>query len=84
MGVLWVVGLCLPTTAIHAISHVTFPALYFNIVSYMRLLFQLKGQYSGFPPENLLSPVVGWKGSPPAVKHVFFFVTGAGHRPASD
>ena len=33
---------CLPTTTIHAISHVTFPAFDFSIVSYMRLLFQLK------------------------------------------
>ena len=31
--------------SIHAISHVTFPAFYFSIVSYMRLLFQLQIQY---------------------------------------
>ena len=36
---------CLPATTIHAISHMTFPAFYFSIVSYMRLLFQLQGQY---------------------------------------
>ena len=36
---------CLPATTIHARSHVTFPAFYFSIVSYMRLLFQLQGQY---------------------------------------
>ena len=30
---------------------------------------------TGFPPENMLSPGVGWKGGPPAAKHVF--VTGA-------
>ena len=28
-----------------AISHVTFPAFYLSIVSCMRLLFQLQGQY---------------------------------------
>ena len=39
---------------------------------------------AGFPPENLLSPVVGWKGGPLAAKHVFCFVTGAWHRPAAD
>ena len=37
---------CLPATTIHAISHLTFPAFDFSIVSYMRLLFQLQGQYS--------------------------------------
>ena len=36
---------CLPATTTHAISHVTFPAFDFSIVSYMRLLFQLQGQY---------------------------------------
>ena len=36
---------CLPATTIHAISHVTFPAFDFSIVSYIRLLFQLQGQY---------------------------------------
>ena len=35
----------LPAKTIHAISHVTFPAFDFSIVSYMRLLFQLQGQY---------------------------------------
>ena len=33
---------CLPATTIHEISHVTFLALDFSIVSYMRLLFQLQ------------------------------------------
>ena len=36
---------CNPATTIHAVSHVTFPAFDFSIVSYMRLLFQLQGQY---------------------------------------
>ena len=36
---------CLPATTIHTISHVTFLAFYFSTVSYMRLLFQLQGQY---------------------------------------
>ena len=35
----------LPATTIYAISHVTFPAFDFIIVSYIRLLFQLQGQY---------------------------------------
>ena len=39
------VDCCLPATTIHAISHITFPAFDFTIVSYMRLLFQLQGQY---------------------------------------
>lgn len=33
---------------------------------------QLLEQYSGFPPENMLSLLVGLKGGPPEVKHVFF------------
>ena len=38
---------CLPATAIHTLSHVRFFFLTFDfsIVPYMRLLFQLKGQY---------------------------------------
>ena len=35
------------TTVNHAISHVTFLAFDFSIVSYMRFLFQLQGQYCG-------------------------------------
>ena len=34
-----------PATIIHVISHVTFLAFDFSIASYMRLLFQLQGQY---------------------------------------
>ena len=33
---------CLPAATIHAISHVTFPAFDFSVVSYMRVLFQLQ------------------------------------------
>ena len=36
---------CLLAKTIHAISHMTVPAFDFSIVSYMRLLFQLQGQY---------------------------------------
>ena len=36
---------CPPATTIHLISHGTFPAFYFSIVSYMGLLFQLQGHY---------------------------------------
>ena len=33
---------CLPATTLHAISHVTFPAFDFSIVSYMRFLSNFK------------------------------------------
>ena len=36
---------CLPATTINTRSHVTFTAFGFSFVSYMRLLFQLQGQY---------------------------------------
>ena len=50
----------LPATAIHARSHVTFPAFYFSIVCYMRLLFQLKGQYYDKWQNNKLSVRLFW------------------------
>ena len=36
---------CLLATTIRVISHVTYPTFDFSTVSYMRLLFQLQGQY---------------------------------------
>ena len=36
---------CLPAATINAISHVTFLVFDFSVVVYVRLLFQLQGQY---------------------------------------
>ena len=36
---------CLLATSIDGISHVTFPAFHFSIVSYMRRLYQIHGKY---------------------------------------
>ena len=57
---------CLSATTIHAISHVTFQAFDFSVVSYMRLLFQLQGQYCfSLMSKTCIYIELSFRGSPP-------------------